>query len=200
MLLIEGAVLTNEDECLLKRVAPHAKTVVAVGSCACFGGIACLGNLETPFENHREGMGPRHALHPLVCSPKAFINVDYYIPGCPPSAHLISEVIMALTEGKRVPEYCRTVCDECPRKRTREAPEIPPGGKWKTSLDEAPDPDVCFLEQGYLCLGRQTMGGCEAACIKANMPCEGCRGPVLLQRGFIKFSEEEKVEVLSCLK
>ena len=64
ILLIEGAILTNGDEELVKRVAPHAKTVVAVGSCACFGGIACLGNLDNPFVSDIHNLEePMHQLH-----------------------------------------------------------------------------------------------------------------------------------------
>ena len=201
ILLIEGAILTNGDEELVKRVAPHAKTVVVVGSCACFGGIACLGNLDNPFVSDIHNLEePMHQLHPLVCSPKAFIDVDYFIPGCPPPAEVIHEVLLALVQGKPVPEICHTVCDECPRERTDEPPPIPPGGKWKNELDTAPDPKRCLLEQGYLCLGRQTIGGCKASCIKSNIPCEGCRGPIMLFREFNKFSREEKKEILRCLK
>jgi len=201
ILIIEGAILTNRDEKLIKLMAPHAKKVVAVGSCACFGGIACLGNLGTPFRPQKEDFDePGHKLHPLICSPKAFINVDYFIPGCPPPADVIRDVLFALIEGKPVPEFAHTVCDECDRERKGEPPPIPPGGKWKTLLDKAPDSRKCFLEQGYLCLGRQTIGGCKASCIKANMPCEGCRGPIFLFRGFKKFTDEEKGEILRCLK
>ncbi len=201
ILLQRGAILTNRDEALVKRMAPHAKNVVAVGSCACFGGIACLGNLETPFIPQRVDVKePEHKLHPLVCSPKAFIDFDYFIPGCPPPADVIRDVLFALAEGKPVPEIAHTVCDECDRERHHEPPPIPPGGKWKTLLDAAPDPKKCFLEQGYLCLGRQTIGGCNAVCIKANLPCKGCRGPILLQRGFKKFTDKEKREVLRCIK
>ncbi|MFA5772105.1 MAG: F420-nonreducing hydrogenase [Thermoplasmata archaeon] len=201
VLLIEGAVLTNEDEDLLRRIAPHAKTVLAVGSCACFGGIACLGNLKNPFVTNTDNLkDSKHKLHPLVCSPKAFIDVDYYIPGCPPPASVIGDTILALVNGKPVPEISHTVCDECEREKTHTAPPIVPGGKWKTTLDEAPDPKKCLLEQGYLCLGRQTMGGCNASCTKANIACEACRGPIFLFRGFKKFTDKEKKEVLKCLK
>jgi F420-non-reducing hydrogenase small subunit len=39
------------------------------------------------------------------------------------------------------------------------------------------DPKLCFLEQGILCLGLVTRGGCGGTCIKVNMPCRGCFGP-----------------------
>lgn len=202
LLIIEGAVLTNKDEALLKQMAPHAKKVLALGSCACFGGIACLGNLKSPFKSKKGNnlKEPGHKLHPLICSPKAFIDMDYFVPGCPPPSEVIRDTILALIEGMPVPEIAHTVCDECTRKRNYTAPLIPPGGKWKTLLEEAPDPEKCFLEQSYLCLGRQTIGGCNAGCIKANMPCEGCRGPIFLYRNFRKFSEKEKEEILKCLK
>ncbi len=202
VLVMEGAILTNLDESLVRRMTKRAKTVVAVGSCACFGGIACLGNLTTPFRpsQHEQADDSPHALHPMVCSPKAFAHVDYFIPGCPPPPRLIGAALFAIAEGRPVPAITHTVCDECERQRTGTPPPIAPGADWKNELDLAPDETKCLLEQGYLCLGRQTIGGCEASCIKANMPCEGCRGPLLQHSGFLQFSDEQRREMLRCLR
>ena len=52
------------------------------------------------------------------------VEVDYYLPGCPPEADRIWEAITAILEGKLPPKGSvigvnTTVCDECKRKRTR---------------------------------------------------------------------------------
>jgi F420-non-reducing hydrogenase small subunit len=38
-------------------------------------------------------------------------------------------------------------------------------------------PDICLVNQGYLCIGTSTRGGCGAPCPQAGHPCVGCRGP-----------------------
>src|SRR5665811_2622113 len=43
--LIEGSVTTNHDIERLEHIAKIAKVIIAVGACACIGGINCLKNL-----------------------------------------------------------------------------------------------------------------------------------------------------------
>ena len=42
---------------------------------------------------------------------------------------------------------------------------------------EAKD-DQCFLAQGVLCIGPAIRSGCGETCIRTNVPCRGCFGPV----------------------
>jgi F420-non-reducing hydrogenase small subunit len=102
----------------------------------------------------------------------AHIKVDFIIPGCPPELTDIAGVITSLLNGE-TPQLSKTqVCDDCPRDRIGEFSTV-----LKRIHEEIPDPDRCLLEQGYLCVGPATRGGCEAPCPQAGNICEGCRGP-----------------------
>jgi F420-non-reducing hydrogenase small subunit len=94
---------------------------------------------------------------------------------------------VALVQGDELKLPDKSVCDTCPTirsgkgnitqmKRFLEAPEY--GG-----ADEPLDKMRCLLEQGYLCMGPVTRGGCGGdqvlpRCISARVPCRGCYGPV----------------------
>jgi len=109
------------------------------------------------------------------------IDVDYYLPGCPPPPNLVWDAIMAILEGK-LPEKGavlapnKALCDTCPRKETK--PEVLSIKEFKRVATSTPDPEECFLSQGYICLGPVTRSGCGERCIRANMPCRGCFGPL----------------------
>jgi F420-non-reducing hydrogenase small subunit len=74
----------------------------------------------------------------------------------------------------------KSVCDECPReKKDRKLSEI----KRIYEIDD--DFETCFWDQGVVCMGPATRGGCEAQCLDANMPCTGCggAGPLVTDQG-----------------
>jgi F420-non-reducing hydrogenase small subunit len=78
----------------------------------------------------------------------------------------------------------KTVCQDCGRRKTRERPTELQGFQG----GETGDPEVCLINQGYLCVGSSTRGGCGAPCTRAGHPCVGCRGP---SDGFISRSSHE---------
>jgi F420-non-reducing hydrogenase small subunit len=110
------------------------------------------------------------------------VEVDYIIPGCPPQPDQIKTVVDAvidiLKNGKPLPPKGTVLganpqacCEECPRKR-----EVKKIKHFVRPHEIVADPEICLLEQGIICLGPATRGGCGAKCVKAGMPCRGCYG------------------------
>jgi F420-non-reducing hydrogenase small subunit len=66
----------------------------------------------------------------------------------------------------------KAVCDECPRKR--ENKKI--GAIYRVH-EKVPEPELCLMEQGIICMGMATRSGCGAQCLNVDMPCTGCQGP-----------------------
>ncbi|MGC9530399.1 MAG: hydrogenase iron-sulfur subunit, partial [Candidatus Bipolaricaulaceae bacterium] len=107
----------------------------------------------------------------------AVVQVDYTVPGCPPPAPLIAEFFTAFLSGQLPPAGSvfaadKALCEECPRERENQTIE-----RFVRPHQVVADPDRCLLDQGILCLGPVTRGGCQAACPRAGMPCTGCLGP-----------------------
>jgi len=185
--VIEGSIRNEEDLEVAEELREAADIVVAVGTCACYGGVHGLANLyqlddilewvfkETPTTDD-EGETPEEVVPELfgyVRPLPEVIDVDYMLPGCPPKPESIAEVITAILED-REPELPTTnLCEECPREKE----DIPIEEiKFRTGQGR-PDPDKCLLEQGYPCMGPATVAGCGAACPSRGLPCRGCNGP-----------------------
>jgi F420-non-reducing hydrogenase small subunit len=108
------------------------------------------------------------------------VEVDFYIPGCPPTPKMTKAALGALLEGKLPPKGSVlgpdvALCDQCPRKASKPADLAFTG--FKRPHQVVLDPNLCLLAQGLLCMGPATRGGCEALCPGGNMPCTGCFGP-----------------------
>jgi F420-non-reducing hydrogenase small subunit len=110
------------------------------------------------------------------------VDVDVIIPGCPPQSDQIAAVVEAvigiLQTGAPLPPKGAvlgatesTCCDECPREK---GVKKITGFKRHFLVDV--DPKICLLEQGILCIGPATRGGCGAKCVAAGVPCRGCYG------------------------
>jgi F420-non-reducing hydrogenase small subunit len=201
---INGAVRTSEQEEMAHLLRRKSAAVVAFGACAWLGGIPGLANLstrdsllewvyrESPSTVDGDGTRPQElteapegrltlpAFHDDVRTLDQVIDVDYYLPGCPPPPNLIAGAVTALLEG-RLPEKGSVLapdvalCSECPRVATK--PESPKIAAFKRPHEVIADPELCLLAQGIVCLGPATRSGCAAVCILANMPCTGCMGP-----------------------
>jgi len=201
VVFFNGAVRNSEQEHLAKLLRKKAKHMVAFGSCAHTGGIPGLANVATKGEIFdRVYLSSPSTVNPMKTVPRIevevpegkitiptfydivlpldrVVDVDYYLPGCPPPSSLVLDAVRAIASGQLPPKGSvlapeLSVCDECPReKEDKQITEI------KRIVDHTPDPNRCLLEQGFICMGPATRGGCGAQCINANMPCTGCGGP-----------------------
>ncbi len=139
-----------------------------------------------PLEKSRDQAGHELTLpefYEEVLALDDVVDVDYYVPACPPPPAINLQILKMVVDfaEKNAPlpkkgsviASQRTLCEECLRKKS---PKLKMG-KFARLHQVEIDPEKCLLEQGILCLGPATRGGCEAVCTKVNMPCRGCMGP-----------------------
>jgi F420-non-reducing hydrogenase small subunit len=126
-------------------------------------------------------------LFDTVCALDQVVDVDYYLPGCPPTPKILWDAVHVLLSGNLPPKGTvlapdRALCDECQRKDTR--PEKLTLKEFKRPQDVIIDEQTCLLAQGVVCMGPATRSGCEALCPQGNMPCTGCFGPTSRVRDY----------------
>ncbi len=203
IVLYNGAVRNSENEEIAQLLRKKSKTMVALGSCAHLGGLIGLANfhtrddilkrvyLETESTMNVEGTIPQEVwkngneeldlprFYNNVRALNQVVDVDYYIPGCPPVPEQIVNALALVWSGN-LPERgsvigagTRTLCDEC--SRTKEEKAIT---EFKRPTEVITDPEKCLLEQGIICLGPVTREGCGGRCTNTNVGCRGCYGPL----------------------
>jgi NAD-reducing hydrogenase small subunit len=111
--LIEGAVANEEQQSLLKEARARTKILISLGDCAVTGNVTALRNawsdsdkavlekayVENSYVNAQiptdvpKLLKKVRPLHEVV-------KVNYFIPGCPPSAGLINYVLTELLAGR----------------------------------------------------------------------------------------------------
>ncbi|MHB8776396.1 MAG: NADH-quinone oxidoreductase subunit B family protein [Anaerolineales bacterium] len=205
--LFNGGIRNDENEHIAKLLRRKSKILVSFGSCACEGCIPGLANLSPMGEIVHTAFNTittdnPHEIYPRITFdapegelhiPKLFpilrpldqvVDVDYYMPGCPPESHQIAAVIDLVIQvvkgeaqlppkGATIGVGNSTVCDECPRERNIKLIK-----QFTRIQDIAPaDPTLCILEQGVPCNGPATRSGCNARCPQAGAQCIGCYGP-----------------------
>lgn len=153
---VEGSITRQDEVERIKLIRHRASTLVALGSCACFGGVNQLKNIlyedgnpaETVYGSFPVESFPARALQDVV-------DVDMRIYGCPISKSELERTVLSLALGLKPHQENNPVCMECKS-----------------------DGNICLFELGTPCLGPVTRGGCQAWCTSRRSPCRGCRGPV----------------------
>jgi F420-non-reducing hydrogenase small subunit len=146
--LLNGAIRSTEQEEMARLLRRKSQFMIAYGSCACTGGIPGLANqfpreqiLKFNYEDCPTVVNEKKtrpelaftdgartvslpALHNVVRSLDQVVDVDYYVPGCPPTPKLTKAAVTALLENRLPPKGSViapdiALCDECPRKATK---------------------------------------------------------------------------------
>lgn len=109
--LIEGAISTDEDLKKLKKIRGRSKFIVAFGDCAITANVPAMRNpigVEALMESIYVDMDVKNPGVPTEDVPTLFerskplhrfVDVDLYLPGCPPSADTIFSVMTDLLNG-----------------------------------------------------------------------------------------------------
>ncbi len=199
--IVTGGVRTDEQKHELQEIRKKTKFLIALGTCACHGGVPAQANMfknEDVFEkvfrqspstdpspDPEDPSVPKWT--PTCAAVDEVVKVDISIPGCPPHPDWIVEAITALLEGKTawsLPE--RSVCDTCPVIREKKSGGGPVK-RWLQNMEFNPEEGLdkmrCFNEVGFLCNGPVTLAGCAGKagvprCVQARTPCRGCFGPI----------------------
>jgi NAD-reducing hydrogenase small subunit len=113
--LVEGGLCNAENVNVLREFRAHCKTLVAVGACAITGGLPAqrnhldLGTMLTNVYGRRPGLSagsaipsdpelplPLNKVHPI----HEVVHIDYFLPGCPPSAGAFWAFLNDLMAGR----------------------------------------------------------------------------------------------------
>jgi F420-non-reducing hydrogenase small subunit len=199
--LFNGSIRSMEHEEMAHLLRAKSKVLIAFGACACHGGIPGLANFTTRAEIFQqvyngepsnsnepktvpqtkvkvaEGELELPEMYDTVKTLAQTVPVEYFVPGCPPPVDLILKVIDLYAKGKlpkagSIIASDKTCCDDCDR--IKEEKKVK---KFYRPHEIITDPKKCLLEQGVICCGPATRGGCGMTCVKVNMPCRGCFGP-----------------------
>jgi hydrogenase small subunit len=157
---------------ILKETAPQAAAIIAMGSCAAWGGVAAAAPNPT-------GATPVHK----IIKDKPVVN----IPGCPPNGYNFLSTVLYFLTFKKLPEldekgrpkfaYGRLLHENCERR-----PHFDAGRFAKEFGDEGHRKGYCLYELG--CKGPETFNNCSIQLfgdvgaggwpVGTGCPCFGC--------------------------
>ncbi|MBA4420645.1 MAG: NADP oxidoreductase [Anaerolinea sp.] len=113
--ILEGGINNSANEEVAHRMRSRCKVLVALGDCAVFGGIPAMRNfftieeslrrayIETPStdESGKIPSDPELAVPTKVRALNEVVDVDIFVPGCPPDADTIFYVLSELAQGRK---------------------------------------------------------------------------------------------------
>ena len=156
---VEGSVSTDAEEGHMLDIRKSAKILVAMGNCAVGGGPQAMYTGDNKYKERLQkvyGDNVKFFIEPVEAKPlDAYVEVDYYLPGCPIDQKQAFALITRLIHGAVPETNPHPVCHEC-------------------KLNE----NHCLLLDKKFCLGPLVAGGCDSVCPSHGLPCVGCWGPI----------------------
>lgn len=154
IVFIEGSPTTEHEVELLRSLRKRSGLLVALGTCACYGGVQRMVEENGIKHAVRMQYGESSPVASLI--PRGifeYVNVDAKLYGCPFERKELLELVKALVMDMEYRDRDYSVCTECVLRE-----------------------NDCLLERGEPCMGPVTRGGCAARCPSNGMHCTGCRG------------------------
>jgi len=185
--VVEGSISNQEQAEHIKEIRERSKMLIAIGNCACYGGIQAMElGAATWDQRFRQVYGNKtlDVRTPIESKPiDLFVHVDFYLPGCPIDAGQFFYCFGQLLQDNKPVMPDHPVCAEC---------------RWREN--------ECLLLKGIMCIGPLTAAGCGAVCPSNNLPCMGCFGPVseanvasefnlLKEKGFSKEAIKNRIRM-----
>lgn len=176
--IVEGTPLTQEEIGILKEIRSRAVVLVALGSCACIGGVNSILDQQRRQELKDQIYDSQYQMLAVDSRPvSAHVRVEVMIPGCPVNGQEAEEILGKLVHGHLPRPKSYPVCLECKARQNE-----------------------CLLLNGQPCLGPVTRGGCGALCVSHGIPCYGCWGQLegtnltALRKKLTEFMSEEEIK------
>ena len=197
ILVVEGTVPVGMPEAceiggqplakLLPRVAGRAKAVLAVGTCAAFGGIPAAEPAPTGARSVPDFLKDNAIAVPVISLPGCPAHPDWIVGTI---THLLKFGIPALdAKGRPKMFYSKLIHDQCTRFADYERQQFA-----KSFSD-----DGCLFKLG--CLGTITQGDCTLrqwnsgtnSCIRSGAPCIGCTTEQFALQGSLPFYRKSEM-------
>ena len=151
--IVEGSIISKKEIEQLQAIRKRSKFLVALGSCACLGGIPAIRNTLSAEQKNSIEKFLKKIKSKKVLGVGEVVKVDYFLHGCPIVHEEVEKVLKLLLSGQTPKQVDYPVCFEC-------------------KANENP----CLLLENISCFGPVATAGCNAMCTTQGFHCTACRG------------------------